>query len=99
MYNYYSVQWNLSITDTLRPDIFGHFLLQYRGFTLSEAKNVLVTSAFWNQNFYPHCGGFLYCVLNFEGLLREVPMYTAVYLQNNFVRSLLYKSLTGCYVY
>ena len=30
------VQWNLSITDTLGPDIFGQFLLQYRGFPLSE---------------------------------------------------------------
>ena len=36
------VRWNLSITDTLGPDIFGHFLLQYRGFPLSEVKNVLV---------------------------------------------------------
>ena len=36
------LQWNLSITDTLGPDIFGHFLLQYRGFPLSEVKNVLV---------------------------------------------------------
>ena len=30
--------------DTLRPDIFEHFLLQYRGFTHLEAKNILVTS-------------------------------------------------------
>ena len=30
--------------DTLGPDIFGYFLLQYRGFPLSEVKNVLVTS-------------------------------------------------------
>ena len=29
--------------DTLGPDIFGYFLLQYRGFPLSEVKNVLVT--------------------------------------------------------
>ena len=28
---------------TLGPDIFGYFLLQYRGFPLSEVKNVLVT--------------------------------------------------------
>ena len=28
--------------DTLGPDIFGHFLLQYRGLPLSEVKNVLV---------------------------------------------------------
>ena len=40
----YRIQWNLSITDTLGPDIFGHFLLQYRGFPLSEVKNVLVIS-------------------------------------------------------
>ena len=37
------IQWNLSITDTLGPDIFGHFLLRYRGFPLSEVKSVLVT--------------------------------------------------------
>ena len=37
------IQWNLSITDTLGPDIFWHFLLQYKGFPLSEVKNVLVT--------------------------------------------------------
>ena len=30
--------------DTLEPDSFGQFLLQYRGgFPLSEVKNVLVT--------------------------------------------------------
>ena len=40
--NHLPIQWNLSITDTLGPDIFGHFLLQYRGFPLSEVKNVLV---------------------------------------------------------
>ena len=32
------------MTDTLRPDIFEHFLLQYRGFTHLEIKNILVTS-------------------------------------------------------
>ena len=32
----------LEITDTLGPDIFGPFLLQYRCFPLSEVKNVLV---------------------------------------------------------
>ena len=37
------IQWNLPITDTLGLDIFGHFLLQYRDFALSEVKNVLVT--------------------------------------------------------
>ena len=35
------LQWNLSITDILVPGIFGHNLLQYRGFPLSEVKNVL----------------------------------------------------------
>ena len=40
----FELQWNLSITDTSGPDIFGYFLLQYRGFPLSEVKNVLVTS-------------------------------------------------------
>ena len=29
--------------NTLGPDIFGYFLLQYRGFLLSKLKNVLVT--------------------------------------------------------
>ena len=37
------IQWNLSITDTLGPDIFDHFLLQFRDFPLSEVKNVLAT--------------------------------------------------------
>ena len=35
-----AIQSNLSITDTLGP---GHFLLQYRGLSLSEVKNVSVT--------------------------------------------------------
>ena len=30
------------LSDTLGPDIFGHFLLQYRGFPVLEVKNVLV---------------------------------------------------------
>ena len=38
------VQLNLSDTDTLGADILSHFLLQYRGFPLSDVKNVLVTS-------------------------------------------------------
>ena len=37
-----TIQWNLSITDTLGLHIFGYFLLQYRGFPLSEIKSVLV---------------------------------------------------------
>ena len=37
------IQWNLSIANNLGPDIFGDFLLQHRGFPLSEVKNVLVT--------------------------------------------------------
>ena len=36
-------QWNLSITDTSVPDIFGHFLLQYRSFPLLEVKIISVT--------------------------------------------------------
>ena len=36
----WQIQWNLSIIDALGPDIFGHF---FRGFPLSEVKNVLVT--------------------------------------------------------
>ena len=32
------------VTDTLGPDIFVNFLSQYRGFPLSEVKNVLVAS-------------------------------------------------------
>ena len=39
----YMIQWNLSITDTLGPDIFGYFLLQYRGFPLLEIKILSVT--------------------------------------------------------
>ena len=42
-YSDYFIQWNLSITDTLGPDISGYFLLKYRGLPLSEVKNVLVT--------------------------------------------------------
>ena len=42
-YVLYVIQWNLSIMDTLGPDIFDHFLLQYRVFPLLEVKNVLVT--------------------------------------------------------
>jgi len=38
------IQWKFSITDTSIPDIFGYFLLQYRGFPLSEVKNALMTS-------------------------------------------------------
>ena len=38
------IQWkNLSIKDTLGPDIFGLILLQYKGFPFSEVKNVLLT--------------------------------------------------------
>jgi len=42
-YNFHPLQWNLSIKEILGPDIFGHFLLQYRGFPLSEVKNALLT--------------------------------------------------------
>ena len=45
-----SIQWNLSVTDTLGSDIFGHFLLQYRGFLLSEIKNALMTSVGTTDN-------------------------------------------------
>ena len=68
------LQWNLSIMDILGPDIFDHFLLQYmyRGFPLSEVKNVLVTPVETN----PYYKGFIYGVLNLEGILREVPLHT-----------------------
>ena len=59
--------------DTLRPDICSHFLLQYRGFPLSEIKNVLVTLL--GPNFLSYYRGFFYCVLCLAGLLREVPLY------------------------
>ena len=39
------IQWNLYITETLGSDIFDCFLLQYRGFPLSEINNILVTPA------------------------------------------------------
>ena len=35
-----AIRWNLSVTDTVGPDIFGNFLLQYRGLPPSEVKNV-----------------------------------------------------------
>ena len=69
-----NIQWNLSITDTLGPDIFGHFLLQY-SFSLSEVKNVFVTPVGTKIFVLIMDGGFFYCVLNSEGLLREVPLY------------------------
>ena len=65
------LQWNLSI---LGPDISGNFLLQYRGFPLSEVKKCIGDMC-WKQNFCPHYGDFLYCVLNSKSLLREVPLY------------------------
>ena len=37
----HKLQWNLSTMDILGPRMFGHFLLQYRGFPHSEVKNVL----------------------------------------------------------
>ena len=54
----------LSITDTLGP---GHFLLQYRDFSPSEVKNVLVTPV-GTQNFCPYCENFLSIVF----LIRRV---------------------------
>ena len=65
----------LFYNDTLGPDIFGHFLSQYRGFSLSEVKKCIGDTC-WHQNFCFYHGGFFYCVLNSEGLLREVPLYT-----------------------
>ena len=58
--------------DTLRPDIFKHFLLQYRGFTHLEVKNILVTSV----GTVLIMEVFSSCVLNSEHLFREVPLYT-----------------------
>ena len=61
-----AIQWNLSITDTLGPDISGHFMLQYRGFPLLEVKNVLVTP----------CGTKIFVlikeVFSIESLIRRV---------------------------
>ena len=60
--------------DTLGPDIFVHFLLQYRDFPLSEVKSELLTLV-GTKIFVPmYIRGFFYCVLNSEGLLREVPL-------------------------
>ena len=69
LYGSLPIQWNLSITDILTPDIFGH-LLQYRGFPLLEVENVLVTPV-----------GTKTIVLIMEvfsfihRVLREVPLY------------------------
>ena len=50
----------------LGPDIFGHFLLQYRGLPLSEDKNVLVR-AFGTKNFV-----FIMEVFSIVSLIRRV---------------------------
>ena len=62
--------WNLSITDTLGLDIFGNFCSNIaRDFTLSEVKNVLVTSV-----------GTKIFVFNYEfrEFVRKVPLYMSV---------------------
>ena len=51
-----------------------HYLQQYRGFSLSEVKNVLVTTVGSKIFVLTYYGGFFYCVLNLEDLLREVPL-------------------------
>ena len=65
LHMYHAVQWNLSTTDALGP---GRFLLQYRGFPLSQVKNVLVTLVgtkflylLWPKFFLlcPKFGGFV----------------------------------------
>ena len=71
------IQWNLSITDTLGLDIFGHFLLQYWG---NEVENVLVTP-FRTKIFVLMMEVFpIVHVLNSEGLLREIPLYSMILL-------------------
>ena len=67
--------------DTLEPDIFSLVLPQYRGFPLSEVKNLLMTPV-WAKNFVIFME-FFYCVLNLEGLLREVPVATNIF--SNFL--------------
>jgi len=64
--------------DTLGPDIFGHSLLQYRGFPLSEVKNVLVTPV--GTKIFVLIIKFFYCVLNSVGLLGEAPLYEHIYI-------------------
>ena len=70
--------------DTLAPDIFGHFLLQYKGFPLSEVKNVLVTPV-GTKLFITCYGGLFYCVLNSEGLFIEVPVYINYFMTRNYL--------------
>jgi len=53
---------------------FCNFLQQYRSFPLSEVKNVLVTPV--EAKIFVLIMGFFYCVLNSEGLLRKVPIYS-----------------------
>ena len=67
--NLFAMQWNCSIANILGPDIFGIFLLQYRGFPLSEVKNELVTRV--GTKFLS--GGF-FIVSLIRSLLREVPL-------------------------
>ena len=62
--------------DTLGPAIFGRFLLQYRGFPLSEVKNVLVTP-FGTKIFALIMEVFS---IEFLGLFREVPLYYQAYV-------------------
>ena len=43
--------------------VFGHILLQCKGFPLSEVKNALIGDTCWDQNFCPDYEGFfLYIV-------------------------------------
>ena len=59
--------------DTLSPDNFGYFLLQYRDFPFSKAKNVLMIPV-GTKNFFIIAEVF-YCVHDLKGLLREVSLY------------------------
>ena len=61
------IQWNFSTTNTLRLDSFGHFLLQYRGFPLSEVK---ISVTLLRPTY--HGGFYIMYVLNSEDLLREI---------------------------
>ena len=41
---------------------------------------VAISDTLWDQNFCTYYGRFFYCVLNSEGLLREVPLYVPLYI-------------------
>ena len=66
-------------------------------FPLSEAKKMIADTC-WNQNFSPYYGGFFYCILNSEGLLREVPLYFVSVCFKESSTACIYKIITRNYL-